>query len=160
MPFYTPNAAGTLIGTTLASNVVASSLTSVGTLTSLVMGGNITSSGYVQATIFYANDGTAAAPSLTQNSDPDNGIYFGSNTVGIAAAGVAAATITSLIASFKGAVRPGTDAAAIQTACGLYAGSGAPSDVNGQNGDIYFRSDGGALTTTYQRRAGVWVGLL
>jgi hypothetical protein len=44
---YTPPiaAAGTLTGTTLAANVVASSLTSVGTLTSLTTSGNITGQG-------------------------------------------------------------------------------------------------------------------
>lgn len=55
---------------------------------------------------------------------------------------------------------PGTDAAAAQVVCGLYAGTGAPNNANGVNGDIYFRSDGGALTTVYQRRAGVWVGVV
>lgn len=47
-----------------------------------------------------------------------------------------------------------------QTACAIYAGSGAPSNVDGANGDIYFRSNGGALTTIYQRRAGAWVGIV
>ena len=39
----------------------------------------------------------------------------------------------------------------------LYSGSGAPNNSMGANGDIYFRSDGGAGTTMYQRRAGAWV---
>lgn len=57
-------------------------------------------------------------------------------------------------------IYPGTDAAAFQTAAGLYAGTGAPNNANGNDGDFYFRSDGGLLTTIYQRRAGAWVGVV
>jgi hypothetical protein len=55
---------------------------------------------------------------------------------------------------------PATPAQASQSNCALCAGSGAPSNGNGVNGDIYFRSDGGALTTVYQKRAGAWVGIV
>jgi len=55
---------------------------------------------------------------------------------------------------------PAQDTAALQTSCALYAGVGAPNNANGANGDIYFRSDGGALTTVYQRRAGTWAGIV
>lgn len=51
-----------------------------------------------------------------------------------------------------------TPAAASQTATATYAGTGVPS--GGANGDIYFRSDGGAGTTIYQKRAGTWVGII
>jgi len=64
------------------------------------------------------------------------------------------------IASTTGQLYPTTDAGASQTASGLFAGTGAPNNTNGNNGDIYFRSDGGALTTIYQRRAGAWVGIV
>ena len=47
-----------------------------------------------------------------------------------------------------------------QTATAQYAGSGAPNNANGNDGDFYFRSDGGVLTTIYQRRAGAWVGVV
>lgn len=57
-------------------------------------------------------------------------------------------------------VYPGTDGGAAQSASGLYAGTGAPNNANGSNGDIYFRSDGGAGTTIYQRRAGAWTGIV
>lgn len=57
-------------------------------------------------------------------------------------------------------IYPATDAAALQTAIGIYAGTGAPNNANGADGDLYFRSDGGALTTEYQRRAGIWVGIV
>lgn len=55
---------------------------------------------------------------------------------------------------------PGTDGAAAQAVCGLYAGTGAPNNANGNNGDIYFNAAGGALTTIYQKRAGAWVGII
>ena len=57
-------------------------------------------------------------------------------------------------------IYPGTDAAAAQTAAGIYAGNGAPNNANGSDGDFYLRSDGGVLTTIYQRRAGAWVGIV
>jgi hypothetical protein len=47
-----------------------------------------------------------------------------------------------------------------QTAIAFFAGTGAPNNANGNNGDIYSRSDGGALTTIYQKRAGAWVGIV
>lgn len=59
-----------------------------------------------------------------------------------------------------GQLYPATPALAGQLATAIYAGTGAPSNANGNNGDIYFRSDGGALTTIYQRRAGAWVGII
>ena len=60
----------------------------------------------------------------------------------------------------KSKIYPGTDAGALQTASGIFAGTGAPNNANGANGDIYIRSDGGALTTIYQRRAGAWAGIV
>lgn len=65
--------------------------------------------------------------------------------------------VGSLYASAQ--IFPGTPLGADQSACGLYAGSGAPP-AGGNNGDIYFRGDGGAGTTIYQKRAGVWVGIV
>ena len=55
---------------------------------------------------------------------------------------------------------PPKDDKTAQTNCAIYGGSGAPNNANGNNGDIYFRSDGGALTTIYQRRAGTWTGIV
>ena len=55
---------------------------------------------------------------------------------------------------------PGTDAGAGQTAAGIYAGTGAPSNANGNNGDYYFRSDGGATTHLYFKTAGAWSGII
>ena len=64
------------------------------------------------------------------------------------------------ITTLNNKIYPATDAAATQSAAGLYAGTGAPNNANGADGDIYFRSDGGALSTVYQRRAGTWTGVL
>lgn len=60
----------------------------------------------------------------------------------------------------KSRIMPGTPAGADQSASGIYAGTGAPNNADGNNGDFYFRSDGGAGTTIYQRRAGAWVGIV
>lgn len=67
---------------------------------------------------------------------------------------------TTGVANLSNKVFPGTDAAAIQSVAGLYAGNGLPNNANGSDGDIYFRGDGGAFTTIYQRRAGAWVGII
>lgn len=42
----------------------------------------------------------------------------------------------------------------------LTQGTGAPGAGLGSDGDFYFRTDGGALTTIYQKRAGAWVGIV
>jgi hypothetical protein len=54
---------------------------------------------------------------------------------------------------------PGTPGGAQQQASGFLAGTGAPT-IGGNDGDFYFRSDGGAGTTIYQKRAGLWVGIV
>lgn len=62
--------------------------------------------------------------------------------------------------SAYGYVRPGGPNGVQQTATGLTAGTGAPLNTDGQNGDFYFRSDGGSGTSIYQKRAGAWVGIV
>lgn len=42
---------------------------------------------------------------------------------------------------------------------GIYAGAGVPAD-SGENGDYYFRADGGIGTHIYFRTGGVWVGII
>jgi hypothetical protein len=42
----------------------------------------------------------------------------------------------------------------------IYGGTGAPAAGLGLANDFYFRSDGGALTTIYQKRAGTWTGIV
>ncbi len=54
---------------------------------------------------------------------------------------------------------PGTPAGAAQTGV-LSCVTGVPSNGDGANGDLCWRTDGGAGTTIYQRRAGAWVGIV
>lgn len=56
---------------------------------------------------------------------------------------------------------PGTAAGALQTACGISAGSGAPSNGDGADGDFYFRSDGTVAgdTVIYHKEGGTWTAL-
>jgi hypothetical protein len=61
----------------------------------------------------------------------------------------------------RDALYAGTPARAIQTSCGLTAGSGAPNNANGNNGDFYLRSDGTVAgnTVIYHKESGAWVAL-
>ena len=53
------------------------------------------------------------------------------------------------------------EAAIGQNVAGIYFVSGAPpAGTLGSDGEFAFRTDGGALTTIYQKRAGVWVGVV
>lgn len=54
---------------------------------------------------------------------------------------------------------PGTGGGAVQSGH-IFFVTGAPINATGTDGDIAFRTDGGALTTMYQRRSGIWVGLV
>jgi hypothetical protein len=60
------------------------------------------------------------------------------------------ATFTTLATSASGAA-PGAIIGP------LLGGTGVPANTMGQDGNIYFRYDGAAGTTIYQRRAGTWV---
>jgi hypothetical protein len=62
--------------------------------------------------------------------------------------------------SLAGPLYLAKDGKTAQTATAQYAGSGAPNNANGNDGDFYFRSDGGVLTTIYHKRAGAWVGVV
>lgn len=57
-------------------------------------------------------------------------------------------------------LRPNTPAGATQAVVTLFAGAGAPSNGDGSNGDFYFRSNGGSMTTIYQKQTGAWVGIV
>jgi hypothetical protein len=60
----------------------------------------------------------------------------------------------------SGKIFPGTDGAAAQTVCGLYAGTGAPNNSNGNNGDMYFDAANTGGKSVYQKRSGSWVGVV
>jgi hypothetical protein len=59
-----------------------------------------------------------------------------------------------------GRVFPGQDGGGLQGSIGFIAGPGAPNNIHGSDGDMYFRSDGGSMTTVYQKRSGSWIGIL
>lgn len=59
-----------------------------------------------------------------------------------------------------GGVRPGSSAGTVVVTGTIFYGTGAPNNANGADGDMYLRTDGAALTTIYQRRAGAWVGIV
>lgn len=96
----------------------------------------------------------------TAQGDAILGANTAAKTLWLLANGAGYAKLSSTAFSLVSKLYPPQDTAAFQTACGLYAGFGAPNNANGTNGDIYFRSDGGALTTMYQRRGGAWVGII
>ncbi len=79
---------------------------------------------------------------------------------GVATTAIAAQIDTAGQMSLLTRLFLGTDAGAIQSACGLYAGTGAPNNANGSNGDYYFRSDGGVATHIYFKAAGAWAGII
>lgn len=57
---------------------------------------------------------------------------------------------------------PATPAKASQSTAAVYAGSGVPSNADGNNGDFYLRGDtpATALQRIYVKAASVWVGIL
>lgn len=64
--------------------------------------------------------------------------------------------------AFSDPIYPPQDTKAAQTTCGIYAGTGVPSNANGNNGDFYFRGDtpGTANQRVYVKAAGSWTGIL
>jgi hypothetical protein len=58
------------------------------------------------------------------------------------------------------ALYPPKDDGTIQTASAQYAGAGVPSNANGNNGDFYFRSDGGGGARIYFKTGGSWVAIV
>lgn len=59
-----------------------------------------------------------------------------------------------------GSVSLGALGGGFQTATKMHACTGVPSNANGSDGDFCFRSDGGAGTSIYHKRAGAWVGIV
>lgn len=93
------------------------------------------------------------------NSASDVLVWNPNSTIGTADAMTLS---TAGVLSVKNKIYPGSDAAALQSAAGIYAGSGAPNNANGTNGDFYFRSDGtaGSANLIYHREGGAWVGII
>jgi pectate lyase-like protein len=63
-------------------------------------------------------------------------------------------------ARFGNALYPSTPGHGLQTAASIYAGSGAPKNAAGRDGDFYFRSDGGTGARLYHKVSGSWTGVL
>lgn len=106
----------------------------------------------------------AAIPGTRHLELPTNN-YTNITVVGYAAVATASnqvtlgdANVTTLRTAGK--IQPGDDSGGYQSATGMYGGTGAPNNANGIDGDFYLRSDGGALTTIYHKRAGTWVGVV
>lgn len=60
----------------------------------------------------------------------------------------------------KGLAPPPSNGVAAQTSRVFYVTGGAPNNANGNDGDVCFRTDGGAGTTMYHKRGGAWVGVV
>lgn len=122
----------------------------------IASGGTVTQ---VTVTTAAGVSGSVANPTST----PAITITLGAITpTSVAATGALSGTSITVtgVVSAGTKLYPSTPAGAAQTATSMYGGTGAPNNADGGNGDIYFRSDGGALTTIYQRRAGAWVGIV
>lgn len=121
------------------------------------------------------NNSGFAVGSWTINGALDGYLYASDGNMAVGTAGAAKALVlfagstlaaaegfrlSAGLAQFTAKLYPPTDAGARQSAAAIYGGTGAPSNANGANGDIYIRSDGGAGTTIYQRRTGTWTGIV
>ncbi len=104
--------------------------------------------------------GTDTDPGLSFASASTRGFFDTTTGIGVATGGGQQAEFTGTDLRLRTKLLPGTPAGVVQTAAGLYGGTGVPSNADGANGDFYLRSDGGASTTIYQRRAGSWVGIV
>ena len=111
----TNTAAGDLTGTTLASNVVASSLTSVGTLTSLSVSGTIT------------GDVTG---DLTGNADTATTLATARAINGVNFDGSAAITVTAAAGTLSGATLASGVTASSLTSVGTLTGLTSSGDIN------------------------------
>lgn len=134
---------------------------------------NVYLSGAEASRLFLSNSGplaTKTAAGLVMRMlmlDASDDVLFGGidrtiGTIRMRSNGTDNATLSNVgVFSTKGKIYPAADEGAIQTACGVMAGSGAPDDANGANGDFYFRSDGtgGANTAIYHKEGGTWVAL-
>lgn len=126
-----------------------------------------------EAYVFYVDSATSVrsiTPLATTGSGtfrllfPDL-VYDNITAIGYGAIGTANNQVTlgnSAVTQMRtaGKIYPGAPAGAFQSAAGMYGGTGAPNNAHGSDGDFYFRSDGGALTSIYHKRSGSWVGIV
>ncbi len=143
----TTDVSGTLPATrggTGVSNNSASTITISGSFgLTLTIGGVTTLTLPASGTVTALGNSTTGSGAIVLETSP---------TLVTPVLGVATATSLSLAGFF----RPATPAGIAQSACQLWAGSGAPSNTDGSNGDFYFRGDGSAGTFIYNKAAGTW----
>lgn len=86
------------------------------------------------------------------------------NPLPVASGGTGSTTAVQSVLQMAGpfyAAQPtGQITGSAQVNVALWSANGAPDNAAGQNGDLYLRGDGGVLTTIYQKRAGLWVGIV
>ncbi|HEY4508761.1 MAG TPA: tail fiber domain-containing protein, partial [Candidatus Paceibacterota bacterium] len=125
-------AAGTLSGATLASGVTASSLTSVGTLTTLTVSGNITASNVAPNSLVSTN----ASGVLIGTSTPTFGIF--------------AATTTNATSTIAGALTIGNSNFTVNTDGKVGIGTTTPGSLLsiGNTGGINFTTATSSFSTT------------
>lgn len=105
--------------------------------------------------VVYRNSTGASADVTVRNNGGNYELLFpGSATPCVAING------TTKVQQITGPFYPATPAGGQQANSAMFAGTGAPSNSNGNNGDIYFNAAGGSLTTIYQKRSGSWVGIV
>ncbi|MFA6165382.1 MAG: hypothetical protein WC700_02115 [Gemmatimonadaceae bacterium] len=148
--------AGTLTGATLAANVLASSLTSVGTLASLAVTGTSTLTGNVgiggaSATSVGVRILSAALATTTQSGLTANPVFTLAATsagYGIAAAVATAAAAYTMTAGYTFAAATPTLGAgsAITTVYGFYAFNQGGAGITNAYG-VYIAAQSGAATT-------------
>lgn len=93
----------------------------------------------------------------TEYTGTGTGVFVRKTNAALITPSLGVATATSL--ALAGFFRPATPAGAAQSVASLYAGTGAPSNADGSDGDFYFRSNGTVAgnTVMYHKEAGAWV---
>jgi hypothetical protein len=143
------------------------SITKANTSSSIaLLGGNLTeaagASNWNQYDKFFPGGTLAGNFGVT----PSGNIYIAGTAVNITGTNPAlllsgsanwiVANSTTRSSQFYGSISPGS-AASTSGTCNFWTVTGVPGAGLGANGDFAFRSDGGAGTCIYQKRAGSWV---
>lgn len=109
------------------------------------------------ATSFTSND---AYLMLAGTKDAFIGKFGSGNSMSVVCNSLEKVRFDASGSSFLTKMFPPKDDGTIQSAAGVYGGSGAPNNANGANGDFYFRSDGGAGSRIYFKTGGSWTGIV
>ncbi len=86
------------------------------------------------------------------------------NPIAITSGGTGSNTSLLAALTMAGPIYPATPTGpttgTAQVVCAQWAGSGAPDNAGGQNGDFYFRADGTVGSNLYKKTAGLWGAIL